>query len=187
MTTLTQQLSTTFALAHRAKACSSSYKRMGKALGGITNFGGDTPFTLEQVLDVCGLSDALWCLRCTLPDQEAETHRVLCLFLADCLERIEDHMADARSRAVIPLLRRRAAGQATDEEMADASHAAYAAAYAAAEDAADEDAADAAAAYAAAEDAADAAAAAYAAAEDAADDERKWQAKRLRQYLTKED
>ena len=59
-------LNITFAKAKKSKACIESYRKLGNALGGITKYGKDTPIPLDKVLEVCGLQDAIWALRCTI-------------------------------------------------------------------------------------------------------------------------
>ena len=182
MTDTNNQLCTTFALAHEAGACSSSYRKMAKAVSGISKYGEDTPLPLSEVLTVCGLSDTLWCFRCVLSGQEEERDRVLYSFLADVLEHIRDKLYDDRSKAVIPMLRRRASRTTSAAEIEkvriDAIAATYAyggihvltfAGYAAAH---------------AAWDAHHAALAAVTSAAFADAAEREWQEKCLRQYLT---
>lgn len=57
-------LHTTFRKAGEAGACKSSYRKFARYKGGIEKWGLDTPIPLSEVLDVCGLEDALWCLGC---------------------------------------------------------------------------------------------------------------------------
>ena len=62
-------LNTTFNLAHKAGACTESYKKMAVALD-ITKYRKDTPIPLSNVLEVCGLHDAIWAMRCTQENSE---------------------------------------------------------------------------------------------------------------------
>ena len=59
-------LNTTFALAHKHRACFESYRKMADALGGIKEYGEDTPIPLDKILEVCGIQDTIWALRCTI-------------------------------------------------------------------------------------------------------------------------
>ena len=117
----------------------------------------DEPLALATILDSNGVDDALWCLR------SVDGHdREMRLFAIWCARQVRHLMTDPRSVAALDVAERHANGQATDDDLA----AAMVAAWAAAGDAAG------AAAWAAARDAAtDAAwAAARAAARDAATD-----------------
>ena len=51
---------TTFNDLREADACTTRYKHLAKALGGITRYGRDTPISLLQILDICGMADAVW-------------------------------------------------------------------------------------------------------------------------------
>ena len=118
-------LQTTFALAKKYNACTESYKRMAKALGGVKKYGKDTPFTLLLVLDVLGFNDALWALQCVLPEQEKERDRIARLFACDCVEMVihifeDKYPDDKRPRAAIEVARRYTNGSATDKELSAA-------------------------------------------------------------------
>jgi len=54
---------TSFRQLHKAGACPERYRYLAKRLGGIKGYGRDTPITIVQILDICGLDDALWALR----------------------------------------------------------------------------------------------------------------------------
>ena len=206
-------LHTTFARLKEEGACKESYLKFARHKGGVSKWGKDTPFGLDEVLEVCGIDDALWCLPFTVEP----AGKIARLFACDCAERVlpifeKSSPGDMRPRQAIETSRRFANGLATQAELEAARAAAWAAAWDAA-DAAAWDAADAAraAAWDAAWDAADAAwvaawaansaaaraaaDAARAAARDAAwaansaaysaanNTEREWQAERLKQYL----
>jgi len=51
---------TTFNDLRDAQACTKRYRHLAKALGGITKYGRGTPISLLQVLDICGIADAVW-------------------------------------------------------------------------------------------------------------------------------
>jgi len=163
-------LHTTFAIAKEGDACTESYKKMAKALGGIKAYGKDTPIPLDKILEVCGLDDALWSLRITVEDTDRERRLLACDYAERVLPIFEKkYPTDDRPRNAILVARRFANGEATETERAAAS---------AAWDAGD-------AAWAAAWDARDAARAAAASAARAAagDAEREWQTQRFREFL----
>ena len=57
-----QLITTTFAELHKAKACKARYRRLAKALGGIKNYGKDTPINMLRVLEHNGYNDFDWAL-----------------------------------------------------------------------------------------------------------------------------
>jgi len=83
-------LYTTFAIAHKSKACVASYRKLGTALGGITKYGKDTPIPLTKVIEVCGLDDAIWALRCTT----APSEDILIEFACRCAEHVLRYYED---------------------------------------------------------------------------------------------
>ncbi len=96
----------TFALAHKSNACTESYKKMGEALGGITKYGKDTPIPLDTVVEVCGLQDAIWSLRCTTEDSQ----NLLIEFACRCAEHVlhfyeDKYPGDNRPRLAIEAAR----------------------------------------------------------------------------------
>ena len=176
---------TTLNLLKEHAACMDRYRHLCKALGGVNQYGRNTPISFEQLSKMNGLDDALWALRAVPYDQIKERDLIARLFAAGCAEHVlpiyeQQYPDDKRVRLCIEASRRFAYGEISREELAayDAARAAaYDAARAAAYDAA-RAAADAAraahdaagvAAYDAAETAARAArdAAAWAAADDA--------------------
>jgi hypothetical protein len=123
-------LTTTFRLAREAGACSESYRRYARHVGEVKKYGEDTPINLNDVLDVCGLYDALWALGCCREQPEAE--KLGRLLAADYAEHIllffeERWPEDKRPRQAIEVARRYAEGNATREELAAAWAAAWAA------------------------------------------------------------
>ena len=77
-------LYTTFAKAKGNNACIESYRKMGDALGGIIKYGKDTPIPLDKIMEVCGLQDAIWALRCTIEPSE----NLLIEFACQCAEHV---------------------------------------------------------------------------------------------------
>lgn len=51
---------TSFQRLYDLDACTGRYKYLAKALGGIQKYGKETPITLIQILDICGLEDLEW-------------------------------------------------------------------------------------------------------------------------------
>jgi len=122
---------TTFKELHDWNACKPSYKKLGKALGGIRNYGRNTPIKLSQILDICGLDDTFWVLmRLKLIN---ECMQDLQLFACDCAERAlpifeASFPDDKRPRDAINTARRYIAGGAPESEFRVAEAAAWAAA-----------------------------------------------------------
>lgn len=77
-------LYTTFAKAKEDNACTGSYKKMAKYLGGVRKYGEDKPIPLDEVLKVCGLQDAIWSLGCTTEPSED----ILIEFACRCAEHV---------------------------------------------------------------------------------------------------
>ena len=174
--------------------CSAGWSKLLAGLGKA--HADDEPLAFIRILEINGIQDAVWALRCC-----DDRHAVL-LFAADCAEHVlhiyeAKYPNDNRPRAAIDMLRRYMAGNADGSELRAAADAAYVAAYFAAyaayaaalaaadaADAAAHSAADAAA-HSAALAAADAAyAAAYFAAHAAADAaEKLWQSNRYKEIF----
>ena len=169
-------LTTTLHALHEANACASSYKRLFEALGGLS-YGKDTPITLLQILDICGLNDALWALQACTPIavKDRFARELACDYAARVLPLWDaEYPEDKRPAQAIEVARRYAKGEATPAEFHAAS---YAASYAASDAASyASDAASYAASYAASD------AASYA----ARDAEKQWQAEHLRSLLSAE-
>jgi hypothetical protein len=83
----------------------------------------DEPLALVTILDSNGLGDALWCLRaCDGIDREARLYAVW------CARQVQHLMTDPRSLAALDVAERHANAQVTDDELAAARAAAWAAA-----------------------------------------------------------
>ena len=113
---------TTLARIRAHGPCDDGYKKLCKALGGIRKYGENTPITIRQIVESNGLVDALWCLR-TMPEHDRRW-RLLAVRYA---RRVQHLMTDPRSLAVMDVAERHARGLATDEELAAARVAAWAA------------------------------------------------------------
>lgn len=127
---------TTFAKLHEAGACQEKYKIFAQKMGGITQYGKDTPIPLSVVLGKMGLVDTLWCLRATI-EPSSQLSR---LFACDCAERVlplfeKKYPNDKRPRQAIEVARKFANGQATQVELDAARVADLASALASARDA----------------------------------------------------
>lgn len=87
----------------------------------------DEPLALSFILESNGFDDALWCLR------SVKGHsREMRLFAVDCARSFQHLMTDERSVRAIDVAERHAYGEASDEELAAASDAAWDVAYTAA-------------------------------------------------------
>ena len=99
-------LHTTFNKAHEAGACTESYKKMAKALGGITKYGKHTPIPLDKVLEVCGLQDTIWAMRCTIEPSENILIELACRCAEHTLTNFESlYPDDKRPRKAIEAAR----------------------------------------------------------------------------------
>jgi hypothetical protein len=109
--------------------CESGWEKLLHGLG-KTN-ADDEPLALGRILEINGLSDALWALRAV--DGIDKPAR---LFACDCAQRVAHLNPDPRVQSCIDTARRFANGDATEQELAAARVAARAAAVDAAVDAA---------------------------------------------------
>ena len=114
-------LSTTFRIM-KHNSCNKKYKHIGKALGGIRKYGRNTPITLLQIFDICGLGYTLWALRYMFPYQEQKRDKIARLFACDCAEDVlhifeQEYPDDKRPHNAIETARKYAVGEATDEEL----------------------------------------------------------------------
>jgi hypothetical protein len=75
----------------------------------------DDPLWIDEVLDISGLDDALWCLRAV-----DGCDREIRLYAVWCARRAQHHMPDARSVTALDVVERHARGEASDEELASA-------------------------------------------------------------------
>ena len=118
-------LHTTLRLARQEGACKPSYRKFAASVGGVDNYGEDTPIPLSQVLEVLGLRDALWCLWAVLPEEEAARDRLARLLACAFAEHVAPFWVapigiDWQPGDTISVARRYALGQATKEELASA-------------------------------------------------------------------
>lgn len=102
---------TSFELLRKTKFKKDRYRRLAKALGGIRNYGRNTPIPLLKVLDVCGLYNAIWSLR-ACPRSE----KFALEFAYDCAEHALKFHNDQLSQ-VIEVARRITFDKATADEI----------------------------------------------------------------------
>ena len=115
-----QKLTTTFEKLKDYDACPSRYKHLAKQLGGIEQYGAETPITLLQILDANGVEDTLWALRtCKLTDSDKKQLRLLaCDYAEHVLSIFEKRYPDdKRPRHCIETTRKYIAAAATLESI----------------------------------------------------------------------
>ena len=118
-------LHTTFARVKEAGACQASYRKFARHKGGVYKWGKDTPFGLDEVLEVCGLGDALWCFRVTIEPADKIARLLACDYAERVLPIFEKSLpGDMRPRRAIETSRRFANGLASQAELAAAGDAA---------------------------------------------------------------
>jgi hypothetical protein len=100
--------------------CADGWKKLLTHLG--KSEPDDEPLPFSVIVESNGLHDALWCCRA-----EPQHSREWRLFAVWCARRVEHLMTDQRSRDALTTAERHADGLATDEELAAAYVAAYAA------------------------------------------------------------
>ena len=87
------------------------------------DYGDDTPVDIATILDSNGLDDALWCL-CAVDGHAREMR----LYAVWCARQVQSQMEDQRSLTALDVAERHANGAASNDELAAAWAAAYAAA-----------------------------------------------------------
>ena len=121
----------TFAKAKKAGACVESYRKLADALGGINAYGKDSPIPLDKVVEICGVADAIWALRCTVEPAEliySSTKFIIefaCRCAEHCLNNFESvYPDDKRPRQAIEAARGYTVGTVSVEELSAAESAA---------------------------------------------------------------
>jgi hypothetical protein len=100
--------------------CEDGWRKLLRHLGKTQ--ADDEPLSIATILDSNGLDDALWCLRAvTGHDREMRLYAVW------CARQVQHLMTDPRSIAALDVAERHADGLATDDELAAAWAAAWAA------------------------------------------------------------
>lgn len=114
LTTTTRRL-----MAH--DPCRYGFNKLVAHLG--TKVPDDEPIGYETLLDVLGIDNALWCCRA-----EPQHNHIWRRYAVWCARQVQHLMRDERSRKALDVAERHANGAATDEELAAAWDAAWAAA-----------------------------------------------------------
>jgi len=128
-------LETTLRKLREHKASNVSYGQLVEALG--DEYGDDTPLPVSRILDINGVSDALWALRAC--DMSQKDKNAVYLLACDYAEHVlpvfeNKHPDDPYPRAAIEARRAWVRGEISDEELkraADAATASASAAYSA--------------------------------------------------------
>ena len=102
------------------KPCPDGWKKLLKHLGKTE--ADDVTLPFSEIVKSNGLDDALWCCQVE-PKYEKEWR----LFAVWCARQVQHLMTDKRSLDALDVAERFAAGEATEEELADARRAAEAA------------------------------------------------------------
>ena len=130
-------LTTTFDLLHKARACSSLYRFLRESMKDVKD---DEPINLLTILETNGFDDALWALCATAENCD----KVARLMAADFAEQVipiwKKYSQDKRPELAIKAARDFAEGRITRHELTAAGAAAWAAAWDAAWDDAGDDA-----------------------------------------------
>ena len=103
--------------------CANGWKKLLEGLGKTQ--ADAEPLALTTILDINGLNDAIWALRCV--DDQAQVRR----YVVWCARQVQHLMTDPRSLAALDVAERYANGEATYAELAGANDVAWDAAMAA--------------------------------------------------------
>jgi hypothetical protein len=121
-------LHTTFNKLHEAGVCTEGYRKLAKYLGGVNEYGKDTPIPLDKIIESNGLQDTIWALRATIEPPE----NLIIEFSCRCAEHVLHFYEDKYPDDKRPRLAMEAARVClTDKSPAAATAAARAAARAA--------------------------------------------------------
>ena len=124
------KFSTTLNEIRKHDPCSSGWAKLLKGLSKTSP--DDESLPLERILEINGLPDALWALRC-VPGIDKQAR----LFACECAQRVAGNNKDPRVQACIDVVRRMAYGTVTEQERSAAWSAAESAAESAARSAAE--------------------------------------------------
>lgn len=122
---MTDKITLTLAEIRAHKPCARGWKTLCESLGGIEEYGKNTPLTFRQIYESNGYNDTLWCLRVV----DRKHHHILRHFAVDCAESVKHLTTDKRSLNALVVARKHADGEATDNELTTANNAAFNAAY----------------------------------------------------------
>ena len=115
-------ITTTFTALRKAQACKEGYGTLAKHLGGVHEYGANTPIPVATIIDSNGMDDTLWTLSYACGEGG---QKIAHSFACDCAERVlhiyEAHVpGDSRPRKAIETKRAWLRGEATDDELAAA-------------------------------------------------------------------
>lgn len=115
-------LHTTFELLYGANACTGGYRKLAKGLGSVEKYGRTTLIPISKIVETNNLADALWTLRCVLPEETADRNRIAKLFACFCAERVlpifeSQYPGDKRPRSAIETATRYLRREATKREL----------------------------------------------------------------------
>jgi len=111
-------LYTTFDMLHKAGACRSRYKVLAKNLGGVREYGKNTPISLRDIFESNGLEDTLWALDNACPDSKRFARLLACDYAEHVLPIYEYTFPnDDTLRRAIDTSRRFANGEAFYDEL----------------------------------------------------------------------
>ena len=86
---MTIKFMTTFAILRNANACASGYETLAKHLGGVKNYGKNTPIPLTEIVHINGIADAFWVLDHGCPEiEDSVKQRLAVTFACDVAERV---------------------------------------------------------------------------------------------------
>ncbi|MFN7645203.1 MAG: hypothetical protein ACK5PW_19310, partial [Burkholderiales bacterium] len=91
--------------------CRDGWEKLLRGLGKAA--ADDEPLWIDQILDISGLDDALWCLGAV-----DGYDREIRLYAVWCARRVQHLLTDPRSVAALDVAERYARGEASDEELA---------------------------------------------------------------------
>ena len=115
-TTIDRAVTTTLNIIRSYYPCVASWQKLLTGLGKTQ--ADDEPLAFIRILEINGLDDALWALRCV------DNQKELRLFAVACAREVQHLMTDSRSIAALDVAERHAHGQATDSELVAAGAAA---------------------------------------------------------------
>jgi|688.fasta_scaffold183339_2 hypothetical protein len=91
--------------------CHDGWERLLRGLGKAA--ADDETLWIDEILDINGIDDALWCLRAV-----ENCDREIRLYAVWCARRVQRLMIDPRSIAALDVAERHARGEVSDEELA---------------------------------------------------------------------
>lgn len=98
--------------------CSEGWTKLLRNLGGMQNYGLDTPLTFKQIYDSNGYHDTLWCLRTI----DKKFHLQIRDFAVKRVEKIEHSIKSRHAFNALDVARKYVKGEATKQELLTAHH-----------------------------------------------------------------